>query len=61
MRFYEDLFTKSPLNLQVQTNIIDDLEISLTDSERDLCEGDFTEEELLVALRGLQAGKSPGP
>lgn len=49
MRFYEDLFTKSPLNLQVQTNIIDDLEFSLTDSERDLCEGDFTEEELLVA------------
>ena len=46
--------------MQIQTQIIDDLDLSLSDSEREQCEGLFTKEELSAALKGLQTGKSPG-
>ena len=58
--FYKDLYAKDNLNLQTQKSLIDDLELSLTDSERENCEGEFTKEELSAALGGLQTGKSPG-
>ena len=58
--FYKDLYAKDNLNLQTQKSLIDDLELSLTDSERESCEGEFTKEELSAALGGLQTGKSPG-
>ena len=46
--------------MQIQTKIIDDLKLSLTDLERDSCEGIISTEELFVALKGLQTGKAPG-
>ena len=46
--------------MQIQTQIIDDLEFSLTDHDRESCEGLLTTEELLLALKGLQTGKAPG-
>ena len=59
--FYRDLFTKDDsIDMQIQTDLIDDLEFSLTDIERDSCEGLFTKDELFSALKGLQTGKSPG-
>ena len=58
--FYNALFTKDFLDMQIQTKIIEDLELSLTDHERDLCEGLFTKDELFAALQGLQTGKAPG-
>ena len=58
--FYKALFSKDSLNMQIQTEIIDDLDLSLSDSEREQCEGLFTKEELSAALKGLQTGKSPG-
>lgn len=60
VKFYKDLFSKDSLDIQIQTELIADLELSLTDAERVLCEGLFTNEELLSALKGLQTGKSPG-
>ena len=60
VNFYKDLYTKDSLDMQIQTELIDDLELSLTDLERDKCEGLFTNKELLTALKGLQTGKSPG-
>ena len=59
-RFYQTLFTRDSLNMQIQTEIIDALEFSLTDYEREMCEGLFTRDELLTALKGLQTGKTPG-
>ena len=59
-KFYQTLFTKDSLDMQIQTSIIDALDFSLTDHERELCEGLFTLEELLTALKGLQTGKTPG-
>ena len=60
VNFYKDLYTKDSLDMQIQTELIDDLELSLTDLERDKCESLFTNKELLTALKGLQTGKSPG-
>ena len=58
--FYKVLYAKDNLDLQAQENLIDDLELSLSTSERDSCEGDLTKEELFAALGGLQTGKAPG-
>ena len=46
--------------MQFQTELIDVLEFSLTDLERDKCEGLFINKGLFTALKGLQTGKSPG-
>ena len=46
--------------MQIQTKIIDDLKLSLTDLERDNCEGAISTEELFLALKGLQTDKAPG-
>jgi len=58
--FYKDLFAKDSLDMQIQTELIDDSEFSLTDLEREKCEGLFTKDELYSALKGLHTGKSPG-
>ena len=58
--FYTDLFTKDrTIDMQIQTKI-DDLKLSLTNLERDSCEGVISTEELFLALKGLQTGKAPG-
>ena len=59
-RFYQDLFLNDSLDIQVQSDIIDALEFSLSDCEREMCEGLFTIDELLAALKGLQTGKTSG-
>ena len=40
--FYKALFSKDSLNMQIQTEIIDDLDLSLSDAEQEQCEGLFT-------------------
>ena len=46
--------------MQIQTEIIDDLDLSLSDAQQKQCEGLFTKDELFTTLKGLQTGKSPG-
>lgn len=46
-QFYQTLFSSNFLDMQIQTDIIDALEFSLTDYEREMCEG-------------LRTGKTPG-
>ena len=58
--FYKDLYAKDNLDLQMQESLIGDLEFSLTASESEGCEGEFTKEELFTVLGGLQTGKAPG-
>ena len=58
--FYQNLFMNDSLDMQIQTDIINALEFSLSDYEREMCEGLFTIDELLAALKGLQTGKAPG-
>ena len=47
-------------DMQIQADIIDALHFSLSDDKREMCEGLFTIDELLGALRGLQTGNKPG-
>ena len=42
--FYKPLFTNDALDMQTQTEIIDDLELSLTVNERELCEEILTKD-----------------
>ena len=60
VNFYRCLVSEDSIDMQIQTGIIDDLEFSLTDLEREQCEGLFSKEELHSALQDLQTGKSPG-
>ena len=55
--FYKALFSKDSLNMQIQTQIIDDLDLSLSGLEREQCEGLFTKDEGFAALKGLQTGQ----
>ena len=43
--------------MQIQTQIIDDLDLSLSGLEREQCEGLFTKDERFAALKGLQTGQ----
>ena len=59
--FYKGLFIKdSTIDMQIQTKIVHDIELSLADHERDSCEGLLSTDELFVAMKGLQTSKSPG-
>ena len=60
VNFYTSLFSSDSLDMQIQTRLIDDLDLSLNDIERQKCEGPFSKEELLSAIQGLPTGKSPG-
>ena len=43
-------FTNDALDMQTQTEIIDDLEHSLTNNERELCEGILTKDFFLYLI-----------
>ena len=60
VNFYKNLFAKDSLDMQIQTELIEDLDFSLTDGERMLCEGLFITGELFSALKRLKTRKSPG-
>ena len=53
VEFYKALFSKDSLNMQIQTQIIDDLDLSLSDLEREQCQGLFTKDKGFAALKGL--------
>jgi len=50
---YKSLFTNDVLDMQVQTEIIDALEFSLSICECESSEGIFAIDELHAALKGL--------
>ena len=58
VQFYSSLFCKDTLNMQIQTDLINDLDLSLDELECQRCEGAFSKEELLSALQGLPTGKA---
>ena len=57
--FYKALFSKDSLNMQIQTEIVDDLDLSLSDAEQEQCEGLFTKDELFTALKGFRPVNRP--
>ena len=59
--FYKSLYTEEPVEEASQDWLLDQLELSLADEERGLCEGELTGAECYDALRAMETGKSPGP
>ena len=57
--FFKALFSKDSLNMQIQTEIVDDLDLSLSDAEQEQCEGLFTKDELFTALKGFRPVNRP--
>ena len=58
--FYTSLYSKDNVDLQVQQQLINDLDRSLSSFEREACERPLSTSELLTAAQGLQTGKSRG-
>ena len=58
--FYSDLFSCCHPDSSLQDSFLDTLESSLSNDQRNLCEGLLLPEECLLALQGMSNGKAPG-
>ena len=58
--FYQDLFTACPVDLGVQSDLLDHLSLSLSPDEAALCDGPILPNETHEALLGMAKGKFPG-
>ena len=58
--FYQDLFTACPVDLGVQSDLLDCLTLSLSVDDPASCEGPISPNEAHAALLGMAKGKSPG-
>ena len=58
--FFSGLFSASPVDPRIQTDLLGNLSSSLPDDQSSLCEGHLSVEEVLVALRGMARRKAPG-
>ena len=58
--FYQDLFTACPVDLGVQSDLLDHLSLSLSPDEAALCDGAALPNEAHDALPGMAKGKFPG-
>ena len=59
--FYTSLYAKESIDGESKATLISNISTRLTDSERDTCEGEMTEDELCRALTSMKNSKSPGP
>ena len=59
-QFYNSLFTSEGIDKNMAEFFLKDLPV-LSDEDRELCEGYLTLDEILVALKGMDNNKSPGP
>ena len=58
--FFSGLFSASPVDPRIQTDLLGNLSSSLPDDQSSLGEGHLSVEEVLVALRGMARRKAPG-
>ena len=58
--FYQDLFTACPVDLGVQSDLLDCLSASLSVDDAASCDGPISPNEAHAALLGMAKGKSPG-
>ena len=58
--FFSGIFSASPVDPRIQTDLLGNLSSSLPDDQSSLCEGHLSVEEVLVALRGMAKRKAPG-
>ena len=58
--FYQDLFTACPVDLGVQSDLLDCLTLSLSVDDAASCDGPISPNEAHAALLGMAKGTSPG-
>ena len=58
--FFSGLFSASPVDPRIQTDLLGNLSSSLPDDQSSLCEGHLSVEEVLFALCGMARRKAPG-
>ena len=59
--FYGNLFSREATDLDIQNELLSNVVIWLSESERDSCEGELTLLEISNALGQMCKNKSPGP
>ena len=59
--FYSRLYSAEQTDVTFQNEFLSQIDTSLTDNERDLCEGELDLTEITSAMRDLSPGKTPGP
>lgn len=59
--FYQDLYTAELTNPLDQTWLLQQLEKSLSEEDKESCEGSMTEKETTEAVKDMDNNKSPGP
>lgn len=60
VNFYDSLFRACPVDLSLQSDLLDELVSVIPSGEQDTCEGYFTLDEVYAALKGMAKGKAPG-
>ena len=58
--FYSSLFTATPVDMERQASLLDNLSSFLSPEQSALCDGPLTTDEVFLALKGMARGKSPG-
>ena len=58
--FYKDLFTASPVDLEVLSDLLNCLSLSLSVDDADSCDDPVSSNGAHAALLGIAKGKSPG-
>ena len=58
--FFSALFSASPVDPRIQTDLLGNLSSSLPNGQSSFCEGLLSVEEVLVALHGMARRKAPG-
>ena len=58
--FYKDLFTACPVDLQIQSDLLNCLSLSLSIDDAASCNDPVSSNEAHAALLGIAKGKSPG-
>ena len=58
--FYNNLFTASPTDNDIQQELINDLDATLSTGSKNICEGPITLNELCEAASQMSFSKTPG-
>ena len=58
--FYPKLYSKEPVDFQIQREFLSNLDLNLLDDDVEFCERILSADEITQAVRSLSQGKTPG-
>ncbi len=60
VNFYSELYRSGEVDLHAQSKFVDNLNLKLSEEEKNSCESEMSKEEVLNALKSFKNNKSPG-